>query len=108
MPLCFLSCARDDDEPFVERLRDRLTKAQIDVWWDRSSMTSRGRRFLLEIDDAIRSADWFVLISGPSAARSDYVAHELAVTDTECIPCAVVLRGGDRQDVPWILGSMRK
>jgi hypothetical protein len=37
----FLSYARDDDEPFVKRLHDDLTKAGFDVWFDRVSMPSR-------------------------------------------------------------------
>ena len=31
----FISYARLDDEPFVEKMRDTLKKKAFDVWWDR-------------------------------------------------------------------------
>lgn len=57
MSRCFLSYGRGDDEPFVERLRERLTQEEVECWWDRRSMRSRDVRFLPEIQDAIRSGD---------------------------------------------------
>ena len=53
----FLSYARADDEPFVERLYGDLIQAGIEVWWDRAAMESRGRTFLQEIRDAIEGVD---------------------------------------------------
>ena len=100
MATCFLSYARGDDEPFVERLRTRLRECGIDVWWDREAMRSSGVHFLQEIQDGIRSRAWFVLVSGPAAACSDYVAHEIDVARTTCMPTVLVLRAGDREDVP--------
>ena len=41
MPSLFLSYAREDDEPFVERLYHALRARGFDVWWDRVSMPSR-------------------------------------------------------------------
>ena len=37
----FLSYARGDDEPFVERLYRQLVAAGFDVWWDRVAMPNR-------------------------------------------------------------------
>lgn len=84
MASCFLSYGRKDDEAFVERLRDDLVQREIQVWWDRLGMRSRGIPFLNEIDDAIRLSDRFVLIAGPHALASDYVQHELAVAEANC------------------------
>ena len=57
----FLSYARDDDEPFVKRLRDDLRARKFEVWWDRASMSSRGQTFLHEIREAIHQCDRLVL-----------------------------------------------
>ena len=100
MPSCFISYARSDDEPFVGRLRERLIARGIEVWWDRESMGSVGVHFLQEIQDGIRTHAWFLLVSGPAAAGSDYVAHEIEVTRAACTPTVLVLRTGARHDVP--------
>ena len=66
-PSVFVSYARDDDEPFVERLHKGLGAAGIDVWWDRKAMESRGRSFLQEIRDAIEGVDRLIAVIGPKA-----------------------------------------
>jgi hypothetical protein len=72
----FLSYARGDDEAFVRRLYDDLTKANFDVWFDRVSMPSRQLTFYQEIRDAIAARDRLVLVVGPKATESDYVTQE--------------------------------
>jgi hypothetical protein len=99
MPSCFISYARDDDEPFVERLRVHLEDAGVAVWWDREAMRSRGVTFLQEIEDAIRSVNRVVLVCGPAAKASTYVAHELGVAARHCRVVVPVLRLGRRIDV---------
>src|ERR1700677_5005354 len=99
MPSCFISYARDDDEPFAERLRVHLEGAGVAVWWAREAMLSRGVTFLQEIEDAIRSVDRIVLICGPAAKVSAYVAHELGVAARHCRVVVPVLRLGRRIDV---------
>jgi WD40 repeat protein len=96
----FLSYARSDDEPFVERLRDELTAAGIDVWWDRQAMQSRGRTFLQEIADAVIAADRVVLVVGPAARKSRYVTAEWTMALEHCRPVVPVLRLGTRDDIP--------
>ena len=61
-PKVFLSYARADDETFAKRLRDDLVARNVDVWWDRTSMTNRGRTFLQELRDAIEGADRLIAI----------------------------------------------
>jgi NB-ARC domain/TIR domain len=100
---CFLSYGRKDDEEFVRRLHARLVAGGIDVWWDREAMRSRGVTFLTEIDDAIRAAGHVVLVSGPEALASDYVAHELAVAEENCTIVVPVLRLGRFDDLPEAL-----
>lgn len=51
----FISYAREDDEPFAEKLYQDLTKNGFEVWWDRATMKNRGRTFLQEIRDAKRN-----------------------------------------------------
>jgi tetratricopeptide (TPR) repeat protein len=72
----FLSYAREDDEPFVAELHERLTDAGFDVWYDRVSLPSRGLTFLQEIRDAIDAVDKIVVALGPDAVSSDYVRAE--------------------------------
>src|SRR5262249_47410235 len=73
MSTLFLSYARGDDEPFVERLYHDLTARGFDVWWDRQSMPGRALTFLQEIRDAITARDRLVLVVGPKAITSNYV-----------------------------------
>jgi tetratricopeptide (TPR) repeat protein len=76
-PKVFISYARDDDEPFAERLYRDLTRAYgLVVWWDRETMRSRGRTFLHEIRDAIFHCDFLILVVGPHARTSAYVRDE--------------------------------
>ena len=76
MAKVFISYARKDDEGFVKRLRDDLVREGIEVWWDRKSMESRGRSFLLELRDAIFGAQRVIAVIGPHALTSDYVLFE--------------------------------
>jgi TIR domain-containing protein len=75
-PSIFLSSARADHEPFVDRLHDDLIYAGIDVWWDRAAMDSRGRTSLQEIRDAIEGLDRVVAVVAPAAISSQYVPYE--------------------------------
>ena len=99
-PSVFLSYAREDDEPFVKTLHARLVDAGIRVWWDRVSMSSRGRSFLQELRDAIDSVDRVIAILGPHAVRSQYVLAEwrhALLFGSAIIP---VLREGCLRDAP--------
>ena len=75
-PRLFLSYARGDDEPFVERLYKYLTDSGFNVWWDRVSMPSRNLTFHQEIRDAVAACDRLVLVVGPQAVQSEYVTQE--------------------------------
>ena len=76
MSTLFLSYARGDDEPFVERLHHDLSAHGFDVWWDRVSMPGRALTFLQEIRDAITAARPPRARVGPKAVTSDYVRAE--------------------------------
>jgi tetratricopeptide (TPR) repeat protein len=96
----FLSYARNDDEPFVQRLYRDLTACGLDIWWDRVSMPSRGLTFLQEIRDAINARERFLLIIGPKAVTSDYVVAEWRHALTYGKPLSLILRLGDFPLVP--------
>jgi len=68
----FISYARADDEDFVRRLYQDLTKHGIGVWWDREAMESRGRTFLQELRDAIEASDRVIAVIGTHAVRSEW------------------------------------
>jgi hypothetical protein len=78
MSSLFLSYARGDDEPFVQKIRDELTAYGFDVWRDCENMQTRGRTFLQELRDAVASKHRLILILGPKSVQSDYVqAHSV-------------------------------
>jgi WD40 repeat protein len=76
MTSIFLSYARGDDEPFVHRLYEDLSARGFEVWFDRHCMPNRALTFLHEIREAIAGRDRLVLVVGPAAVDSDYVAQE--------------------------------
>lgn len=95
----FISYARVDDEPFVERLYHDL-KDEFEVWWDRMSMPNRGLTFLQEIRDAIDHADRLLLVAGPRAFTSDYVRDEWLYAYETYKGINIALRLGDYPDLP--------
>lgn len=95
----FISYARADDEPFVEKLYHDL-KDEFDIWWDRETMSNRGKTFLQEIRDAIDWSDRLILIAGPGAFTSDYVRDEWQYAYATYKGINIVLRLGDYSDFP--------
>ena len=83
----FLSYARGDDEPFVRRLHDDLSARGFDVWFDRVSMPARQLTFHQEIRDAVAACDRLLLVVGPRAVASDYVAQEWRFAYFEADKC---------------------
>src|SRR6516164_2429324 len=100
MPSLFLSYAREDDEPFVERLYHALRARGFDVWWDRVSMPSRQLTFHQEIREAIAARERLVLVIGPRAATSDYVRQEWQFALEADKVVTPILRLGDYSIVP--------
>ena len=79
----FLSYARGDDEPFVRKLYEDLKRREdvtgqplFRVWYDREDMPSRQLTFHHEIRTAVNACDRLLLVVGPKAVESDYVAQE--------------------------------
>ena len=72
----FISYAREDDEPFVEKLYQDLKENGFDIWWDRATMKNRGRTFFQEIRDAIENSDLLIAVIGPKAIEYDSVRYE--------------------------------
>jgi TIR domain/NB-ARC domain len=72
----FISYARADDEPFVERLVADLSRQGFKVWWDRQAMQSRERTFLQEVRDALETSDRVIAVIGPKAVVSRFVRYE--------------------------------
>jgi WD40 repeat protein len=99
-PYVFISYARADDEPFVERLYHDLEVRGIRVWWDRQSMSTRGLTFLDEIQRAIESVDRVIAVVGPNAARSDYVLYEWDYALLFGKAVVPILRLGDYTSIP--------
>lgn len=102
----FISYARDDDEPFAEGLYQQLTQNNVPTWRDRHSLRSRGISFLQEIRDGIADFDRLLLVIGPEAMRSDYVAAEWKFAYETCRVIIPVLRLGDFSQIPKPLGKL--
>ena len=100
MTTVFLSYGRGDDEPFVERLCQALKARGLDVWYDRESLSSRGRTFHQEIRDAIAARDRLVLVVGPHAVSSEYVRQEWQFALEADKVVTPILRIGDYPLVP--------
>ena len=96
----FLSYARADDSGFIDALVAGLGRAGMRVWFDRDSLPNRGTTFNQEIRRAIEASARLVLIVGPSALSSDYVAEEWGRADDLGIPVVPVLRSGGFEDLP--------
>lgn len=104
-PSVFISYARED-ERFVEALHERLVDAGIRVWWDRISMSSRGRSFLQELRDAIDSVHRVIAVLGPHAVRSDYVLAEWRHALLFGAAIVPVLREGRFDDAPGEIAKL--
>jgi WD40 repeat protein len=102
----FISYARDDDEPFVKRLRDDLVAHGRHVWWDRASMESRGQTFLTEIRTAIESAERVLLVVGPAVKDRPYVEVEWRHALRHGVVVTPVLRLGEYSDVPTAVAAL--
>jgi hypothetical protein len=100
MTSVFLSYARGDDEPFVERLYRALRARGFDVWWDRVSMPSRRLTFHQEIREAVAARERLVLVVGPAVATSEYVRQEWQFALQHDKVVTPVLRLGDYPLVP--------
>jgi hypothetical protein len=96
----YLSYARGDDDAFVSRLHHDLVSQGFDIWFDRESMPGRGLAFLSDVKNAIDKYDRLVLVVGPKALKSDYVAAEWRHAATSGKAVTPVLRLGEYADLP--------
>lgn len=90
----FLSYGRGDDQEFRDALVAGLTRAGHRIWVDRDAMPNRGTTFGQEIRRAIEASDRLLLLAGPDALSSAYVAQEWGHADDLGIPVLPVLPAG--------------
>jgi len=95
----FLSVSRDE-QISAQRLYDDLSDQGLVVWWDYVSLPARGLSFSIEIENAIRDADRFLLIVGPTTADSQWIQAELSAAMNLCKPISIVLVSGDFNTIP--------
>jgi formylglycine-generating enzyme required for sulfatase activity len=74
MPRVFISYSRKD-LTFVQRLAKDLEAAGLEVWYDLTGLEV-GTRWGSEIQNAIRSSDYFVVILSPNSTESEWVERE--------------------------------
>lgn len=88
----FLSYARADDPEFREAVIAGLAAAGCRVWFDREAMPNRGTSFGQEIRRAIEASDRVILVAGPAALNSEYVAQEWGYAEDTGTPVVPVVR----------------
>ena len=76
MASIFLSYAHQDQDR-ATRIAQALEQAGHQVWWDRNIRA--GRRFSVEIEEALTSADWIVVLWSQTSVVSPWVQDEAAV-----------------------------
>ena len=96
----FLSYARGDEPGFRQALVDGLDRVGCRVRLDRESMPNRGTTLGQEIRRAIESSDRLVLLAGPAAMSSGYVAQEWGYADDIGKPIVPVVRAITFRDLP--------
>ncbi len=99
-PKLFLSYARKDDEPFVEKLFHDLQTLGFDPWYDRQNMTNDGAPFTQAISEAIVASQRLLFIVGPGSADSKYCEGEWRTALKHCVPVLPLLRLGDYDLLP--------
>ncbi|WP_043603889.1 MULTISPECIES: toll/interleukin-1 receptor domain-containing protein [Protofrankia] len=96
----FLSYARADDPDFRQALVDGLDRAGRRVWFDREAMPNCGTTFGQEIRQAIETSDRLILLAGPAAMSSGYVAQEWGYADDIGKPVVPVAHAVAFRDLP--------
>jgi formylglycine-generating enzyme required for sulfatase activity len=74
MARVFVSYSRKDLS-FVERLATDLKNAGFDIWYDVSGLGG-GSRWRVEIEDAIRSSQFVIVVLSPDSIASEWVERE--------------------------------
>lgn len=96
----FLSYARGDDEPFVWRLYEDLSRDGFTVWFDRVDMPNRALTFYQEIRDAVDDCQRLGAVIGPQALTSPYVQAEWQHARRFAKGVVALLRLGDYDRIP--------
>ncbi len=71
------------DAPLVERLKDDLKRAGVDVWIDHEQLQPGTRDGRLALLHGIKQTTTMIYAASPSAAESEYVDHEWAYAEDE-------------------------
>lgn len=106
----FLSHAHQD-RAFASRLSDTLGRHGVPVWYSRDRIQG-AQQWHDEIGNALNRCDWFALLLGPSAVRSDWVKRELLFAlqkkryQKHIVPRLRRKCGYDR--LSWTLDSMQR
>src|SRR6185436_8672478 len=75
MAQVFISYSRKDLS-FVDKLAADLKNAGVDVWYDVSGIGG-GSRWRSEIENALRSSQYVIVVLSPDAVTSEWVEREI-------------------------------
>ena len=73
----FISYSHQDDPTFAKQVYDMIRKMELCPWMDEVDMPHRGLPLPREVRVAIEQAYHFVILLGPEAIKSEWVAAEL-------------------------------
>ena len=74
MPKVFLSYS-SQDEAFVRKLYDRLTRDGVDCFFDRESLEA-GSSWVEKLEQEIKASDWLILVVTPDYLNSPWTKKE--------------------------------
>jgi hypothetical protein len=105
---CFISHAREDHWAIEKYIQPILRAAEVDAWLDQERLIP-GEEFAGRISEAIRLADWVIVLVSKHSIASKYVraeaAQALALLEDRVIP--VVLDSTDARDLNLLLGPLQ-
>jgi len=106
MAKLFISYSRVNLE-VVEKLRDDLQNAGVDVWIDQVGLTPGTPDWDQALRDAIQQASAVLLVASPDSRRSPYVRDEIAIAKDAKKPIYPLWVDGDSwiDSIPMGLGS---
>lgn len=99
MPRVFLSYSRSDTD-IMKRVYDSLTKAGVEVWTD-AALKPGTKSWTNDIEDAIETSEFMVVILSENAKKSTPIENEIAYAQAQAKPIIPVLaRDNESKSVP--------
>ena len=101
-PKIFISHS-STDKVFVNRLIRELRDAGVpDPWYDTFNLDGATENISLALTAGINTAEWFVLILSPAAAKSQWVTYEVKAAEQAGASTVVLLHDSPDGHIPYL------